>query len=117
MGTGWLKNKGGRELLLGTSVYLWNLINCEFIIIYPKIKNKEKKKTEARRQQSWAGLSRQGSQVRVGCQRGTLRRCGKEGTVAKGVVSEARLCWGSKPRPAVDLCGDLPAQGWGTAQI
>ena len=37
--------------------------------------------------------------------------------MAKGVVSEARLCWGSKPRPAVDLCGDLPAQGWGTAQI
>ena len=24
VGTGWLKNKGGRELLLGTSVYLWN---------------------------------------------------------------------------------------------
>ena len=60
---------------------------------------KKKKKTEARRQRGWAGLSRQGSQVRVGCQRGTLRRCGKEGTVAKGVVSEARLCWGSKPRP------------------
>ena len=37
--------------------------------------------------------------------------------MAKGVVSENRLCWGSKPRPAVDLCGDLPAQGWGTTQI
>ena len=51
----------------------------------------QKKKKQARRQRRWAGLSRQGSQVRVGCQRGTLRRCGKEGTVAKGVVSEARL--------------------------
>ena len=48
VGTGWLKNKGGRELLLGTSVYLWNLINCEFIIIYPKIKNKEKKQNRGK---------------------------------------------------------------------
>lgn len=47
---------------------------------------------------------------------GTLRRCGKEGTVANVLVSEAGLSWGSKPRPVVDLRGDLPAQGPGMAQ-
>ena len=51
----------------------------------------QKKKKTGKEAAALGWTVQAGSQVRVGCQRGTLRRCGKEGTVAKGMVSEARL--------------------------